>query len=128
MSNFDAEYKAEVVIDWIKALAANEYPQSARGTLKNSEGYCCLGVLNNDLKLRDTGKNKFGVLTSFLDFDDEGYDPVPEAGIRRMVQNDLAAMNDGGASFPEIAKQLISNPDKFFIPAVANQIKEYFYK
>lgn len=37
----DRELKAK----WVKALRSDKYKQQADGDLKNSNGYCCLGVL-----------------------------------------------------------------------------------
>lgn len=81
--------------EWITALRSGKYKQT-RGSLKDSEGYCCLGVLCE--------------LSPFEDWADGGYlshdvrnwaeldNDNPQAG-----DNVLSQINDFGISFNEIA-------------------------
>lgn len=36
--------KKDIAMKWVEALRSGKYKQT-RGTLKNNEGFCCLGVL-----------------------------------------------------------------------------------
>ncbi len=99
--------KPEVKTKWLAALRSGQYPQ-ARGRLRSSDGYCCLGVLCDIVDPTQwNGRNEYGpdTKTGFPDF------AVYEAaGLEIRVVNDtierLAHMNDNGSTFPEIAAHI----------------------
>lgn len=131
--SYDTEYQIETAIEWIESLAAKEYPQDTKrsGNLQTKKStFCCLGVLNYQEKIvnaveEDTWGDRFAYIS-------DGIDPAPtyveEAGLKRRGQTELAIMNDGGNSFPEIARELICNPETYFEKDVAEGIKEYFWR
>lgn len=87
----DPELKAK----WVAALRSGDYRQCRR-VLHNGHGYCCLGVLSRlmghpERELRGVASN--------------GPDDVRFAVDRdtQTVCGELADMNDGGVTFPEIA-------------------------
>jgi len=49
--------KPEIKAKWLEELRGGEYKQSRR-TLRNSEGYCCMGVLV-DIYIKETGKGSW---------------------------------------------------------------------
>jgi hypothetical protein len=49
--------KADIKTKWVAALRSGKYEQTA-GVLRNSHGYCCLGVLC-DLYAKETGMEWF---------------------------------------------------------------------
>ena len=93
---------------WVKALRSGKYKQSV-ATLKDSRGYCCLGVA---CAIRANSTRRNDILKFANGYEDEGIVSVSEyAGIWLLPHKDqrkLAAMNDGGgeeagATFNEIA-------------------------
>lgn len=119
--------KPEIKNKWLKALRSGDYKQTV-GELHSSasDGYCCLGVLC-DIAKQD------GIVTEedrghswwFLPVDDR-YDasdallPVPvqhwagfEVSSPSFASGDdvhfLSGMNDGGASFAQIADAIETN-------------------
>jgi hypothetical protein len=50
--------KADIKKKWLKALRSGKY-RKARGALRKSTGFCCLGVLT-DLYIKETGKGEWG--------------------------------------------------------------------
>ncbi|MGA0595643.1 hypothetical protein [Enterovirga sp. CN4-39] len=114
----DPELKAR----WVAALRSGEFKQTT-GTLKDSKGYCCLGVLCHVAK--DELATKLGIRIE--EADDRLLVVVPDGEGHAEILNDrelplyvehelglyedtpsLVAMNDGlgfadGKSFPEIA-------------------------
>lgn len=95
----------EIKAKWVAALRSGEYKQG-RGSLRERDAYCCLGVLC-DIHARETGC-RWGDRNEYLDC--SGILPVlvrDWAGLRlRDPEVDrycLSAQNDNGASFPEIA-------------------------
>lgn len=100
MKTDDLKLTPEVKSEWCEALRSGKYKQG-RGFLHddNDNSYCCLGVLQ---ALRKLPKDDEG---------DEYIDP-PHAeifGLKIGKQMDLAAMNDDGQSFAEIASYIEAN-------------------
>ncbi len=86
----DKELKAK----WVRALCSGKYPQQAEGELKNSNGYCCLGVLA-ELK----GKSTAGpYIRTGYHGTGYRYHFIPED-----AQKALAEVNDDGVPFELIA-------------------------
>jgi hypothetical protein len=96
--------KPDVKQRWLDALRSGQYKQTV-GRLKDSEGYCCLGVLCDVLK-GDLG-------SEWGDADLKGYDTHPPTPFARHATGDgelfphwgaLINRNDiGGKSFEQIA-------------------------
>lgn len=101
---------SDIKTKWTAALLSGDYPQT-KEVLRDSCGFCCLGVLT-DLYIRE---NK-GLIweNSFLVKDEEtkqswnSYLPRKVMEWSGLVEINLtmklAAMNDSGKSFAEIAK------------------------
>ncbi len=104
---------------WVAALRSGEYKQT-KGNLKNNNKFCCLGVMC-DLQGREwhvdewmdgmriktyhvNGKSRDGSTERFNEF------PPPAAmetvGLTRDQAGILADMNDSGATFKQIAKEI----------------------
>lgn len=88
---------------WIEALRSGSFVQ-ARGFLKNSDGHCCIGVLAEvqGMPWSRMGPTDSDLQTSWLP---TGY----RGGLSTDQMNDLANMNDGGKTFPEIADYIEEN-------------------
>lgn len=94
----------EEVALWVKALRSDTFEQGT-GELRNSEGFCCLGVLAHELDLFDTLdiKHTAGDISVFgSSFPGriavKGYHKLPAT-----IQGKLADLNDNGMSFAKIA-------------------------
>jgi hypothetical protein len=95
---------AEVKQKWVSALRSGEYPQTKR-SLRNDEGFCCLGVLcdvmggrwKTDGEVVVNGRTQAGYL-------DDGILSV--IGISEKQQLDLYWRNDEGESFARIADHI----------------------
>jgi len=111
----------EIKAKWIEALKSGKYKQT-KGTLKNEQGYCCLGVLCAIYK-EETGKGEFEDLRGNKnnkafkvgDIIEEGVPPRPVvkwAGMKEANPNinqggiyrPLAVINDQGSTFLELAE------------------------
>jgi hypothetical protein len=91
----DKELKAK----WIAALRSGVYHQT-RGSMKDFDGYCCLGVLREIIAPGSTAAAK--------NSDHLSAEHAEIAGLRFGQQSELANMNDGSNdhrphSFAEIA-------------------------
>lgn len=93
----------EVKISWIKDLTSGEYPQ-AQGTLKSSEGFCCLGVFlagrGYELETRDRDDDEFLYEGPKCLYDE----------CKRLVGDFMHTgieMNDDGKTFQQIAAAAI---------------------
>jgi len=77
---------------WAVALESGKYQQTF-GVLKDTKGYCCLGIANElfGFGLRD---------------DNWTGDPLPYEFLDRDSQFDLAIDNDNGKTFVEIAQKV----------------------
>lgn len=114
------EDKIELSIEWIETLARNDFNKEI-GQMQWSSSFCCLGVARHIHRL---GEDDEYVLTP----KERASLGLTHRGIDRLVQ-----LNDGyGDVKPtphtEIAKEMIKNPNKFFIDGVAQGIKEHFWK
>lgn len=122
----DKQDVIENVIEWIETLAAEEFKQG-RGMLEDNGAFCCLGVgnmlLNRPYDISDPSYPS----ASYLG-DGDGDLPVPELGLKRGGQIDLAMLNDDNRySFSEIAAEMVKNPSNYFTKPVAEGVKEYFW-
>lgn len=103
----------EVKAKWLEALRSGEYEQG-KGELRRGDTYCCLGVLCNISQLGrwnpyDSGAYSFNVDSNLPAF---GMLPKSISVWSELFvdnQNRLGQMNDGGASFPEIADWIEAN-------------------
>jgi len=109
--------KKEIALKWISALRSGKYKQT-NNTLKNSFGYCCLGVLcdisevsewdsyneyeNNNMFLPESVKEWAGMSSDVGKFPDSD-------GPRYST---LMSKNDSGSSFNEIADLIETNWEK----------------
>lgn len=85
--------KAGLKAKWIKALRSGEFKQTT-GHLKDTHGFCCLGVLRTlDPKIRRARNG------------DEILSPAT-CGLPREVQQILASKNDDGKGFKAIANYI----------------------
>lgn len=93
---------------WLEALRSTRYAQG-HGSLSNSLGYCCLGVLCDVTGFgRWSTPNHFGRREYVIDTDDHAETYLPHAvqlvvGLSYDQQAHLAEMNDRGESFAAIA-------------------------
>ena len=100
---------------WIEALNSDEYKQT-KGCLRDSTGYCCLGVLT-DLYAKE--HNQEWTLNDDGDYTFDGRNWTPSSEVREWagIQNSwgplkepvngiicLAGLNDDGYSFKQIAQ------------------------
>jgi hypothetical protein len=79
---------------WITALRSGQYNQT-EGHLKNTAGYCCLGVLREIMDPSDFSESKDGGLLSPKQ--------LAKCNLDYRMQNQLAKLNDNGSTFAEIA-------------------------
>jgi hypothetical protein len=91
----DAALKAK----WVAALRSGEY-QQGKGKFEHDGKFCCLGVLCKVAGLPT--RSEEGLDNNFTDVDSD------EIGICK-VSWALAAMNDNGKTFPEIADYIEAN-------------------
>lgn len=115
--------KADIKKKWVKALRSGKY-RKAKGALKTTKGYCCLGVLT-DLYLKETkqkweggasGVYRHGTQTAVLPEDVMKWAGLrtssPSSSIRRLgLRVSFTALNDLGlggkeATFKDIAKEI----------------------
>lgn len=95
---------------WIEALRSGKYIQT-KDTLRDKTGHCCLGVLC-DLKdlwtllLQKYGRNQIGELAH------------AELGLTWEFARQLVQLNDGGATFEEIAQVI---EDHFEVQDLSNR-------
>lgn len=102
---------------WLKALRSGEF---TRGTgalctaTKRGDRFCCLGVLafvqGGLWEQYDDCVNLYPILPDGNTQVSSGYlDYQLAGGLQRSEQNELADMNDGGASFRKIADYIDRN-------------------
>lgn len=113
----------EVKQQWINALRNGEYAQTQR-TLKDVNGFCCLGVLC-DLYTKATGNGKwtkpeYSEVSFLFETEGESHDQYIPNSVRDWAglsncnprtdmedpRTELAYKNDKGSSFKEIADML----------------------
>lgn len=92
---------------WVEALRSGEYEQGTR-FLKDGETYCCLGVLQKLF-----GKNYFGNRCSPTKSVMDAVGLTSSLG-DHSGKECLALQNDNGATFPEIADIIESEPSGLF--------------
>lgn len=100
---------AEQIDEWLAALESGKYAQTT-GSLKDHEGYCCLGVLCDVLDPNGWNPdNSYTCARHKLAPEDGSEVVVTGMGLGgyenpRSFQYRLAKKNDDGASFTEIAR------------------------
>lgn len=99
----------EIKAKWIEALRSGKYQQTA-GTLRNNDGFCCLGVLcdvmGSTWDEHGTAESPDGRFRSAYLLAHELKDAI---GLSDFRQSILFEMNDCGKSFPEIADYIEAN-------------------
>ena len=103
---------------WVAALRSGDYHQGRKGYLLHSGSFCCLGVAAVAvLNKKPKGNWIDGSLTWLADYKSMGL--RSETGSAKgNPENDLATLNDGDATFPEIAELLESQPELYFTRSV----------
>jgi hypothetical protein len=113
-----------VVRRWVKALESGEYKQGASALVavgRTHDYFCCLGVLC-DMAVRAKviampNANEQGNSLSYLGRTSYPPDVVRKwVGIKnRGAERVVAAMNDDGVSFKQIAKYIKAHADELFV-------------
>lgn len=93
---------------WLEALRSGDYQQT-KGTLKSSEGYCCLGVFLSAVVGEEPPVYDYDEETGLQDegpqeLYDFCRDYLPEEVFKKGIN-----MNDQGKSFSEIADMIEEN-------------------
>lgn len=113
--------KAELKAMWLEALRSGKYGQATKSLHDpDSNNYCCLGVLAHVVGISDTALDDctsgfliaqvggdHGLGPWKLDGDREYWPEMPES--HTTTQRKLAAQNDVGKSFAEIADWIETN-------------------
>jgi hypothetical protein len=112
---------------WSKALRSKKYKQT-KGALANQDGHCCLGVAC-DLAVKAgiiPAPEKSGDKKSYMLIFDKHHIALPEKvrawlGLRTSTgrvtdfYESLAALNDCGSTFEEIASIIDNEPEGLFV-------------
>jgi len=132
----------ELAIEWIETLAKDEFNQTRRQledagcgrSPGSSTGFCCLGVARWTLGMEATDQlyDEFKENGCFINLwrfaPDLSNEEMKELGLTPTGSDRCINMNDEKKlTFPEIAKQLVSEPGGFFLTDVADAIEEHFY-
>lgn len=102
---------------WVEALRSGKYEQG-EGCLRDSNGrYCCLGVLT---ELAGAPYVDFGDGGGFESKQARDFVGLAQTGgyIHQGIASSLWSMNDGGATFAEIADIIESEPKGLFVESV----------
>lgn len=108
---------------WVAALRSGEYKQG-KGTLRDGDRYCCLGVACDLYRKHgggpDWGNPKFGRYEYYLGYEASLPSKVLDwLGLSCHVgsyrSNSLVELNDNGQNFEEIANLIESEPEGLFI-------------
>lgn len=100
----DQELKAK----WMESLRSGRYPQT-RSCLKDSDGFCCLGVLA-DIQGAEWDGDQPRLNGDFAGHEEGGWLKESVAGgLHLRVQRELSNLNDGGAHFIAIADFIDKN-------------------
>lgn len=98
----DANLKAR----WVEALRSGEYKQGKEQLRQSDDSFCCLGVLCDIVDSAKWREVSAGYRYSGKEFAALSF-PPPEisarVGLPRNIQDAVAAMNDEGSSFAQIA-------------------------
>ena len=101
-----------VVELWVKALRSGKYKQTRR-VLKDKNGYCCLGVLAEEMGVLDEKDECYGDYETLEKWGKNGTCPLRNGeGWIDSMRMSLASMNDDGHSFEEIADFIEEQADK----------------
>jgi len=91
----------KLLTKWCDALTSRKYKQT-KGSLRDNDGYCCLGVLCDIVDNSKWDYTQFDNSTSFAPDDIFCSLKLPE----EVTQEKLAGMNDEGKKFYQIARFL----------------------
>jgi hypothetical protein len=97
----------DIKAKWIEALRSGEYKQGAC-YLRQRDEFCCLGVLADIKQVKSTVQ----IDAHMFHFESESkaaFLPDNYEGLSRVTQSHLAAMNDDGKKFPQIADWIDAN-------------------
>lgn len=96
---------AELKAKWLAALRSEKYRQT-QGCLRHADAFCCLGVLAD---VKGCEWRSQCPIVGGENMANYGLLDVNFIQIGKVEQQQLAKMNDGGASFPEIADYIEAN-------------------
>lgn len=99
---------ADLKAKWIEALRSGKYAQGKNAMRTTEDTYCCLGVLCDVVDPAAWGASAgySSYIFKYKNDNRRGYLPwdlAKEIGLSAEMQAQLAAMNDEGDSFQEIA-------------------------
>lgn len=98
----------EIKQRWLQALKSGDYQQTT-GYLRDSLGYCCLGVLT-DLYYKDINHGQWDIPNATQVLPDKVMDWANCGANDPILGKDYASgTNDGGATFDEIAELIEAN-------------------
>ena len=95
---------------WLAALRSGDYAQAKNRLRKAGDKFCCLGVLcdlgdKSDVTwVTESGSYRYGIDTCLLPIS-----ILTATGLSPVAQTKLAAMNDDGCTFNEIADWIEEN-------------------
>lgn len=123
--NWTAEQQREHRKLWVEALRSGKYPQGQR-KLRTADGFCCLGVA-----CEISGLGAWDATNDFKTVGGEYGSRVLPTLVRQWIglsdaEGDagngvcLAALNDEGASFAELADVIEREPEGLLIDEVAS--------
>lgn len=102
----------ELVEKWATALESGKYKQ-ARGALRKGDGFCCLGVLLDIVKGRESWIPRKCESGAFAAFDGEtcllSHEFCKEVELKFSYVNSLANRNDRPVDFKELAAEIRSD-------------------
>ena len=103
--------KKENAMKWIKALRSGKYEQTRSGHLRDSDGYCCLGVLCHINNITITGDETLPDYfdLQMLDLSSNDGQLPKYYKTKHGKLNTLAELNDVGLSFKQIANIIENN-------------------
>ncbi len=137
----NTEANTDATIEWLEQLAEDNYNQCTGWV--NSEfkvtanpqraSFCCLGVAREVLRqfddqdvIPDTADDDSNLWDGASALEMLTYDETNVLGIKD--PEEFSRMNDSRKmSFPEIAKEAISEPHYYFTEETAEAIEEHFY-
>ena len=119
--------QATDAIVWIKELQISTAKQRKGRLGDEDNGFCCLGLGCNVLKLKYSPMASFSATFKEAVGLYNAHGEPTTGNPDTEYSNTLVILNDeAGKTFAEIASILLANPDNYFEPETAKQIKEYF--
>ena len=120
MNESPVEVQVESAIEWIEALASNDFPHATK-TMKNAKGLCCLGA----------ARELFGYAAGPYTTPHPGLPSNGETsqyGLNVYIKATLIRYNDlKAAAHSDIVHMLVGDPYRFFIPEVAEEVAYHFW-